>query len=105
LEYPKPSTAPTTSSAVGLRTAVLSTSAKTTARAIKEAEEKDKSAGAEPSASASSNAKAKTFTEKDGDSMQVFCQCDGCLCSAHYNVLIIYRATKHLDVVADAVCF
>lgn len=66
-EYPKPTTAPTTTSAVKLPTAVLSTSAKAKARAKKEAEQKEKAAGIEPSASS----KGKASTEKDGDSMQV----------------------------------
>ncbi|KAE8714553.1 26S proteasome non-ATPase regulatory subunit 1-like protein A [Hibiscus syriacus] len=56
-EYPKPTTVPTTTSAVKLPTAVLSTSAKFKARAKKEAEQK---ANVEKSAS-----------EKDGEAMQV----------------------------------
>lgn len=71
-EYPKPTSAPTTTSAVKLPTAVLSTSAKAKARAKKEAEQKDKSAGAEPSASASGPLKGKeSSTEKVGDAMKV----------------------------------
>ncbi|KAK4783755.1 hypothetical protein SAY86_018123 [Trapa natans] len=69
-EYPKPTTVPTTTSAVKLPTAVLSTSAKAKARASKkEAEQKastDISAGPE-----SSSLKGKSHIEKDGDSMQV----------------------------------
>lgn len=69
-EYPKPTTVPTTTSAVKLPTAVLSTSAKAKARASKkEAEQKantEKSAGPE-----SSSLKGKSHSEKDGDSMQV----------------------------------
>ncbi|KAE8677578.1 26S proteasome non-ATPase regulatory subunit 1 [Hibiscus syriacus] len=56
-EYPKPTTVPTTTSAVKLPTAVLSTSAKAKARAKKEAEQK---ANAE-----------KPAGEKDGEAMQV----------------------------------
>ncbi|KAL2923387.1 26S proteasome non-ATPase regulatory subunit 1-like protein A [Bienertia sinuspersici] len=47
-EYPKPTTVPTTTSAVKLPTAVLSTSAKAKARAKKEAEQKEKAAGVVP---------------------------------------------------------
>ncbi|XP_031379897.1 26S proteasome non-ATPase regulatory subunit 1 homolog A-like [Punica granatum] len=69
-EYPKPTTVPTTTSAVKLPTAVLSTSAKAKARASKkEAEQKantEKSAGPD-----SSSLKGKSHSEKDGDSMQV----------------------------------
>ncbi|XP_065862842.1 26S proteasome non-ATPase regulatory subunit 1 homolog A [Euphorbia lathyris] len=73
-EYPKPTTVPTTTSAVKLPTAVLSTSAKAKARAKKEAEQKanaEKIAGAESSSAAASTAKEKSSSEKDGDSMQV----------------------------------
>ncbi|KDP39377.1 hypothetical protein JCGZ_01134 [Jatropha curcas] len=74
-EYPKPTTVPTTTSAVKLPTAVLSTSAKAKARAKKEAEQKahaEKAAGGAESSSAASNAgKEKSSSEKDGDSMQV----------------------------------
>ncbi|KAJ8424974.1 hypothetical protein Cgig2_001829 [Carnegiea gigantea] len=70
-EYSKPTTALTTTSAVKLPTALLSTSAKAKLRAKKEAEKRDKSAGTEPSASASGRATEKPSTEKDGDSMQV----------------------------------
>ncbi|XP_021805432.1 26S proteasome non-ATPase regulatory subunit 1 homolog A [Prunus avium] len=72
-EYPKPTTVPTTTSAVKLPTAVLSTSAKATkARAKKEADQKanaDKLSGAESSYPHSG--KGKSSSEKDGDSMQV----------------------------------
>ncbi|KAK8571708.1 hypothetical protein V6N13_047346 [Hibiscus sabdariffa] len=73
-EYPKPTTVPTTTSAVKLPTAVLSTSAKAKARAKKEAEQKanaEKSSGAEPSSSAPVTEKGKSTSEKDGEAMQV----------------------------------
>ncbi|KAG6664071.1 26S proteasome non-ATPase regulatory subunit 1 homolog A [Carya illinoinensis] len=73
-EYPKPTTAPTTTSAVKLPTAVLSTSAKAKARAKKEADQKsnaEKVSGPEPSSVGQSSGKGKSSTEKDGDSMQV----------------------------------
>lgn len=70
-EYPKPTTAPTTTSAVKLPTAVLSTSAKAKARAKKETEQKEKSAGSEASGSASATGKGKSSIEKEGDSMLV----------------------------------
>ncbi|KAJ4841738.1 26S proteasome non-ATPase regulatory subunit 1 A, partial [Turnera subulata] len=73
-EYPKPTTVPTSTSAVKLPTAVLSTSAKAKARAKKEAELKanaEKAAGAEPSSSATNTGKGKLTSEKDGDSMQI----------------------------------
>lgn len=74
-EYPKPTTAPTTTSAVKLPTAVLSTSAKAKARAKKETEQKEKSAGSEASGSASATGKGKSSIEKEGDSMLV---CESC---------------------------
>ncbi|KAF3457673.1 hypothetical protein FNV43_RR02331 [Rhamnella rubrinervis] len=73
-EYPKPTMVPTTTSAVKLPTAVLSTSAKAKARAKKEAEQKanaEKSSGAESSSTGASTGKGKSSTEKDGDTMQV----------------------------------
>ncbi|PON72923.1 26S proteasome regulatory complex, non-ATPase subcomplex, Rpn2/Psmd1 subunit [Trema orientale] len=73
-EYPKPTTVPTTTSAVKLPTAVLSTSVKAKARAKKEAEQKanaEKSLGAESSAAGTNAGKGKSPSEKDGDSMQV----------------------------------
>ncbi|PPD87524.1 hypothetical protein GOBAR_DD15541 [Gossypium barbadense] len=73
-EYPKPSTAPTTTSAVKLPTAVLSTSAKAKARAKKEAEQKanaEKSSGLESSSSSLNTGKGKPSSEKDGEVMQV----------------------------------
>lgn len=73
-EYPKPTTVPTTTSAVKLPTAVLSTSAKAKARAKKEADQKaiaEKSSGTESSSAGSNSGKGKSSTEKDGDSMQV----------------------------------
>ncbi|KAG4156947.1 hypothetical protein ERO13_D02G030800v2 [Gossypium hirsutum] len=73
-EYPKPTTVPTTTSAVKLPTAVLSTSAKAKARAKKEAEQKakaEKSSGVESSSSASITGKGKSSSEKDGEAMQV----------------------------------
>uniref|UniRef100_A0A803N5A0 26S proteasome non-ATPase regulatory subunit 1 homolog n=1 Tax=Chenopodium quinoa TaxID=63459 RepID=A0A803N5A0_CHEQI len=69
-EYPKPTSVPTTTSAVKLPTAVLSTSAKAKARAKKETELKEKSVGSEPSASTSATGKGKSSTE-EGDSMLV----------------------------------
>ncbi|CAN1334585.1 26S proteasome non-ATPase regulatory subunit 1 homolog A [Linum perenne] len=72
-EYPKPTTVPTTTSAVKLPTAVLSTSAKAKARAKKEAEQKaitEKATTAESSSNATSTGKGGS-SEKDGDSMQV----------------------------------
>ncbi|KAK8684929.1 hypothetical protein V6N13_040943 [Hibiscus sabdariffa] len=73
-EYPKPTTVPTTTSAVKLPTAVLSTSAKAKARAKKEAEQKanaEKSTGAESSSAAANTGKGKSSGEKDGEAMQV----------------------------------
>ncbi|XP_002518109.3 26S proteasome non-ATPase regulatory subunit 1 homolog A [Ricinus communis] len=73
-EYPKPTTVPTTTSAVKLPTAVLSTSAKAKSRAKKDAEQKanaEKAAGAESSSAATNTGKEKSSIEKDGDAMQV----------------------------------
>ncbi|XP_030533925.1 26S proteasome non-ATPase regulatory subunit 1 homolog A [Rhodamnia argentea] len=75
-EYPKPTTVPTTTSAVKLPTAVLSTSAKAKSRAKKEAEqkanaEKSSGSGAEASSAGSNAGKGKSVSDKDGDSMQV----------------------------------
>lgn len=73
-EYPKPTMVPTTTSAVKLPTAVLSTSVKAKARAKKEAEQKanaEKSSGAESSSTGASTGKGKSSTEKDGDTVQV----------------------------------
>ncbi|KAJ7955592.1 26S proteasome non-ATPase regulatory subunit 1-like [Quillaja saponaria] len=73
-EYPKPTTVPTTTSAVKLPTAVLSTSAKAKARAKKESDQKtnaEKVAGPEASAAGSNAGKGKSSSEKEGDSMQV----------------------------------
>lgn len=64
-EYPKPTTVPTTTSAVKLPTAVLSTSARAKARASKKDAEKANAEKAEPS-----SGKGKT-SDKEGDSMQV----------------------------------
>ncbi|KAK4478284.1 hypothetical protein RD792_017573 [Penstemon davidsonii] len=61
-EYPKPTTVPTTASAVKLPTAVLSTSVRAKARASKKEAEK--------AAEQSSAPKGKAI-DKDGDSMQV----------------------------------
>ncbi|XP_057471530.1 26S proteasome non-ATPase regulatory subunit 1 homolog A-like [Actinidia eriantha] len=73
-EYPRPTSAPTTTSAAKLPTAVLSISAKAKARASKkEADQKanaEKSSGAESSAG-SNTGKGKSSGDKDGDSMQV----------------------------------
>ncbi|CAL5347638.1 unnamed protein product [Camellia sinensis] len=74
-EYPRPTSAPTTTSAAKLPTAVLSTSAKAKARATKkEADQKgitEKSSGAELSSAGSNTGKGKSSGDKDGDSMQV----------------------------------
>ncbi|CAL5416678.1 unnamed protein product [Camellia sinensis] len=74
-EYPRPTSAPTTTSAAKLPTAVLSTSAKAKARATKkEADQKgitEKSSGAESSSAGSNTGKGKSSGDKDGDSMQV----------------------------------
>uniref|UniRef100_A0A803MP20 26S proteasome non-ATPase regulatory subunit 1 homolog n=1 Tax=Chenopodium quinoa TaxID=63459 RepID=A0A803MP20_CHEQI len=69
-EYPKPTSVPTTTSAVKLPSAVLSASAKAKARAKKETELKEKAVGSEPSASTSAAGKGKSSTE-EGDSMLV----------------------------------
>ncbi|XP_009379347.2 26S proteasome non-ATPase regulatory subunit 1 homolog A [Pyrus x bretschneideri] len=73
-EYPKPTTVPTTTSAVKLPTAVLSTSARASkAKAKKEADQKanaEKLSGVEASSSRANTEKGKS-SEKDGDSMQV----------------------------------
>ncbi|XP_044499450.1 26S proteasome non-ATPase regulatory subunit 1 homolog A [Mangifera indica] len=66
-EYPKPTTVPTTTSAVKLPTAVLSTSAKAKARAKKEAEQKEKANNEKTDAAG----KGKSSSEKEGESMQV----------------------------------
>ncbi|KAK2643941.1 hypothetical protein Ddye_019136 [Dipteronia dyeriana] len=69
-EYPKPTTVPTTTSAVKLPTAVLSTSAKAKARANKkEADQKEKAIAEKTDTSTAG--KGKSSSEKDGDSMQV----------------------------------
>ncbi|KAA8548426.1 hypothetical protein F0562_000110 [Nyssa sinensis] len=74
-EYPRPTTVPTTTSAVKLPTAVLSTSARAKARASKkEADQKataEKSSGVESSPVTSHAGKGKLSGDKDGDSMQV----------------------------------
>ncbi|KAJ4955156.1 hypothetical protein NE237_011939 [Protea cynaroides] len=73
-EYPRPTTLPTTTSAVKLPTAVLSTSAKAKARAKKEADQKasaEKSSVEESASVGSTMGKGKLSYEKDGDSMQV----------------------------------
>ncbi|KAL0322668.1 UNVERIFIED_CONTAM: 26S proteasome non-ATPase regulatory subunitA [Sesamum angustifolium] len=64
-EYPKPTTVPTTTSAVKLPTAVLSTSARAKARANKKEAEKANAEKTEPG-----SGKGK-MSDKDGDSMQV----------------------------------
>ncbi|PHT51419.1 26S proteasome non-ATPase regulatory subunit 1 -like protein A [Capsicum baccatum] len=72
-EYPKPTTVATTSSAVKLPTAVLSTSARAKARASKKEAEKanaEKASGAESSSATTSSDKGKS-SSKGGDSMQV----------------------------------
>ncbi|MED6156000.1 26S proteasome non-ATPase regulatory subunit 1 A [Stylosanthes scabra] len=71
-EYPKPTTVPTTTSAVKLPTAVLSTSAKAKARAKKAEEQKANAEIPSESASVAPGAgKGKASGEKDGDTMQV----------------------------------
>ncbi|KAE9607503.1 hypothetical protein Lal_00026978 [Lupinus albus] len=73
-EYPKPTTVPTTTSAVKLPTAVLSTSAKAKARAKKAEEQKanaEMSSGSDSTSAAPSGGKGKSSSEKDGDSMQI----------------------------------
>lgn len=73
-EYPKPTTVPTTTSAVKLPTAVLSTSAKAKARAKKAEDQKanaEKSSGTDSTSVASGTGKGKSSSEKDGESMQV----------------------------------
>ncbi|KAM3345078.1 26S proteasome non-ATPase regulatory subunit 1 A [Capsicum galapagoense] len=72
-EYPKLTTVATTSSAVKLPTAVLSTSARAKARASKKEAEKanaEKASGAESSSATTSSDKGKS-SSKGGDSMQV----------------------------------
>ncbi|KAK2986199.1 hypothetical protein RJ640_012457 [Escallonia rubra] len=72
-EYPRPTTVPTTTSAVKLPTAVLSTSAKAKSRASKkEAEKANENASAAVASSGGSNTgKGKSSSDKDGESMQV----------------------------------
>ncbi|CAL0312393.1 unnamed protein product [Lupinus luteus] len=72
-EYPKPTTVPTTTSAVKLPTAVLSTSAKAKARAKKAEEQKANAeiSGSDSTSAAPSAGKGKSSSEKDDDSMQV----------------------------------
>ncbi|KAM7465935.1 hypothetical protein LguiB_013497 [Lonicera macranthoides] len=75
-EYPRPTTVPTTTSAVKLPTAVLSTSAKAKARASKkEADQKavaEKSTSGSDEPAGSTSAKGKSSSDKDAaDSMQV----------------------------------
>ncbi|CAK9155325.1 unnamed protein product [Ilex paraguariensis] len=74
-EYPKPTTTPSTTSAVKLPTAVLSTSARFKARASKkEAEHKansEKSSAPESSSVGTNPGKGKSSSDKDGDSMHV----------------------------------
>ncbi|XP_022722728.1 26S proteasome non-ATPase regulatory subunit 1 homolog A-like [Durio zibethinus] len=73
-EYPKPTAVPTTTSAVKLPTAILSTSAKAKARAKKEAEVKanaEKSSGTESSSTAPNTGKGKSSAEKDVEAMLV----------------------------------
>ncbi|OIW10102.1 hypothetical protein TanjilG_21939 [Lupinus angustifolius] len=72
-EYPKPTTVPTTTSAVKLPTAVLSTSAKAKARAKKAEEQKANAEipGSDSTSATPSAGKGKSSSEKDDDSMQV----------------------------------
>lgn len=66
-EYPRPTTPPTTNSAVKLPTAVLSTSAKAKARAKKEADQKT----VMDEGNAPANVKGPNSSDKDGEAMQV----------------------------------
>ncbi|KAK2986195.1 hypothetical protein RJ640_012453 [Escallonia rubra] len=72
-EYPRPTTVPTTTSAVKLHTAILSTSAKAKSRSSKkEAEKANENASAAVASSGGSNTgKGKSSSDKDGESMQV----------------------------------
>uniref|UniRef100_A0A0E0H5R4 26S proteasome non-ATPase regulatory subunit 1 homolog n=1 Tax=Oryza nivara TaxID=4536 RepID=A0A0E0H5R4_ORYNI len=70
-EYPKPTTQQTTTSAVKLPTAILSTYAKAKSRAKKDAESKANQEKATEDASGSSSSKATKTQEKDADAMQV----------------------------------
>ncbi|GFY81595.1 26S proteasome regulatory complex, non-ATPase subcomplex, Rpn2/Psmd1 subunit [Actinidia rufa] len=74
-EYPRPTTVPTSTSAVKLPTAVLSTSAKAKSRVSKkESNQKvnvEKSSGEESSSAGSNTGKGKSSGDKDGDLMQV----------------------------------
>ncbi|KAF0930614.1 hypothetical protein E2562_033811 [Oryza meyeriana var. granulata] len=70
-EYPKPTTQQTTTSAVKLPTAILSTYAKAKSRAKKDAESKANQEKAAEDASGSSSSKAAKTQEKDADAMQV----------------------------------
>ncbi|XP_068655723.1 26S proteasome non-ATPase regulatory subunit 1 homolog A-like [Aristolochia californica] len=78
-DYPRPTTPPTTASAVKLPTAVLSTSAKAKARAYKDLTQKagaEKTSSEEVSVGVSSGKGGKSAV-KDGDSMQVSGAKDG----------------------------
>lgn len=71
-EYPRPTAPPSSTSAVKLPTAVLSTTAKAKSRVKKDAEQKasaDKSS--EDTSTSSSSGKSPKPSEKDNDSMQV----------------------------------
>ncbi|KAG1364182.1 26S proteasome non-ATPase regulatory subunit 1 [Cocos nucifera] len=72
-EYPRPTTPPTSTTAVKLPTAILSTSAKAKSKAKKDVERKaisEKSSG-EDASIASSSGKGLKSSEKDADGMQV----------------------------------
>ncbi|KAK1293170.1 hypothetical protein QJS10_CPB17g01283 [Acorus calamus] len=74
-DYPRPTTPPTTASAVKLPTAILSTSAKAKARVKKDAEIKAAAASekqsSEDASAGSTSSKVLKSPGKDGDSMQV----------------------------------
>jgi len=73
-EYPRPTTPPTSASAVKLPTAVLSTTAKARSRVKKDAEQKaiaEKSSTSEDASTSSSSGKGPKHSEKENDAMQV----------------------------------
>ncbi|PKA56551.1 26S proteasome non-ATPase regulatory subunit 2 1A [Apostasia shenzhenica] len=70
-EYPRPTTPPTSTSAVKLPTAVLSTSAKAKSRAKKEAEQRALAEKSSNEDASSSSGKGPKASDKDNDIMQV----------------------------------
>lgn len=72
-EYPSPTTPPTSTSAVKMPTAVLSTAAKAKSRAKKDAEHKVSEKPPSDDATSSVSAKAAKSSEKESDAMQVNC--------------------------------